>query len=108
MKNIVNPEWPLIGWAHRTSWFDAPYADWPGKWVQDMGPWFIGNYFNIEQFSRTSSGTHRRHIDISSPWSHGYLNETMTVTGMSEVREAFSMDNLTAGDEIGVLWWNLF
>ena len=105
-----DPQGPneLISWRYKTAWFDNPYDDWPGKWVQDMGPWFIGNYFNIEQFSRTSSGTHRRHIDISSPWSHGYLNETMTVTGMSEVWEAFSMDNLDPGDEIGVLWWNLF
>ena len=93
----------------RSAWFEGDvYEAWPGFEQQDMGPWFAGNYFNIEQFSRTSQGTHRRHIDISSPWSHAYLTETMTVTGMSEVWEAFSMDNLTAGDEVGQLWWELF
>ena len=91
------------------AWFSAPYGDdWPGYETQKAGPWFAGSYFNIEQYSRTSQGTHRRYIDISSPWSHAYLNEAMTVVGMSEVWEAFSMDNLTAGDEVGGLWWELF
>ena len=95
--------------AYNGFWFAGDvYEDWPGYTEQKKGPWFPGSYFNIEQFSRTSQGTHRRYIDISSPWSHGYLNEEMTVTGMSEVWEAFSMENLTAGDEVGALWWDLF
>ena len=103
-SDLESPYYP-----YRSAWFEsAGFADWPGYTVQKQGPWFVGSYFNIEQYSRTSQGTHRRYIDISSPWSHAYLSETMTVTGMSEVWEAFSMDNLTAGDEVGVLWWKLF
>ena len=95
--------------AHNAAWLrSAPFDDWPGYQPFSVGPWFPGSYFNIEQFSRTSDGTHRRYIDISSPYSHAYLSETMTVTGMSEVWEAFSMDNLPAGDEVGALWWALF
>ncbi len=93
--------------AYNGAWYTSPYDDWDYKGTA-AGPWFAGSYFNIEQFSRTSQGTHRRYIDISSPWNHGYLKETMTVVGMSEVWEAFSMDNLPAGDEVGSLWWELF
>ena len=95
---------------HDAAWLrGAPFAeDWPGYRPWSVGPWFPGSYFNIEQYSRTSSGTHRRHIDISSPYSHAYLSETMTVVGMSEVWEAFSMENLPAGNEVGALWWALF
>ena len=95
--------------AWNSAWMaDAGFADWPGKENIKVGPWFPGSYFNIEQFSRTSQGTHRRYIDISSPWSHAYLSESMTVVGMSEVWEAFSMENIPAGDEVGQLWWALF
>ena len=91
-----------------SSWFRTPFDDYPGKWAQSMGPWYAGNYFAIEQYSRTSMGTHRRYIDISSPWGHAYMSQDMTVRGMSEVWESFSMGNLAAGDEVGQLWWDLF
>ena len=97
------------GKAWNSAWFeDAGIGAWPGKENLEVGPWFPGSYFNIEQFSRTSQGTHRRFIDISSPWSHGYLKEDMTVVGMSEVYEAFSMENVPAGSETDIDWWNLF
>ena len=97
--------------AYNSAWFGRP-ADlgdlWPGYTTVSRGPWYPGSYFNIDQFSRTSSGDHRRYIDISSPWSHGYLKEDMKVLGMSEVWEAFSMENVAAGTETAVVWWNLF
>ena len=105
-KMVANGD---VDGAYNGFWLkDSIYEEWPGYSEQKQGPWFPGSYFNIEQFSRTSQGTHRRYIDISSPWSHGYLNEEMRVVGMSEVWEAFSMDNLPAGDEVGSLWWKLF
>ncbi len=95
--------------AYQSAWQKFPYAeDWPGKTAQDMGPWYAGNYFVIEQFARTSSGTFRRYTDISSPWSHGYLDQNITVTGMAEAWEAYTMGNLAVGDQVGKLWWELF
>ena len=108
-SNWVYEDEPTDDNAWRSAWFNGNDSGaWPGYTEQDMGPWFAGSYFNIEQFSRTSQGSHRRYIDISSPWSHGFLREDMTVVGMSEVYEAFSMDNLTAGDEVAMDWWDLF
>lgn len=72
-----------------------------------IGSDFMGNYFNIEQTTRTSDGELKRFIDISSPWSHGYLHEDMVVTGKAEVKEAFEMNNLPQGTDSGVRWWDL-
>jgi hypothetical protein len=46
----------------------------------EVGSDFVGNYFSIGQMARTSQGVVRRFIDISSPWSHAYLMEDMTVS----------------------------
>ncbi len=69
---------------------------------------YVGNYFNIDQFARTSQGTVRRYIDISSPWSHAYLYEDMEVVGMAEIEESFAMNNITPGEEATPDWWDLF
>ena len=69
---------------------------------------YVGNYFNIDQLARTSQGTVRRYIDISSPWSHAYLYEDMEVVGMAEIEEGFVMDNLAPGEEAVPEWWDLF
>jgi len=69
---------------------------------------YVGNYFNIDQSARTSQGTVRRYIDISSPWSHAYLYEDMEVVGMAEIEETFAMNNLAPGAEAVPDWWDLF
>ncbi len=69
---------------------------------------YVGNYFNIDQFARTSQGTTQRYIDISSPWSGAYLSEDMSVTGAAEIDESFEMDNLEPGDEAVPDWGDLF
>ena len=69
---------------------------------------YVGNYFNIDQFARTSQGETKRYIDISSPWSGAYLSEDMSVTGAAEIDEEFEMDNLDPGDEAVPDWWDLF
>jgi len=69
---------------------------------------YVGNYFNIEQETYVSHGETKRHIDISSPESHGYLSEDMIVVGMAKVVDSFSMMNTTAGSKVLATWWSLF
>jgi hypothetical protein len=69
---------------------------------------YVGNYFNIEQQTYVSSGETKRHIDISSSESHGYLSESMSVIGMAKITDAFSMVNLPAGSAAEASWWDLF
>jgi hypothetical protein len=69
---------------------------------------YVGNYFNIEQKSYVSSGVTKRHIDISSPVSHGYLSESMSVVGMAKITDSFSMLNYPAGSAVTLSWWDFF
>jgi len=93
--------WFVDGDGEQVGWEDAFQAVGSGK---D----YVGNYFNIDQFARTSQGTVRRYIDISSPWSHAYLMEDMSVVGTSEITESFSMDNISPGADAVPDWWDLF
>jgi hypothetical protein len=72
-----------------------------------LGSNFVGNYFTIDQHAKTTGGSLKRYIDISSPWSHGYFKEDMSVSGISEVKEYFEMNNLPAGAEGTAHWWDL-
>jgi hypothetical protein len=74
----------------------------------EVGQDFVGNYFSIGQMARTSQGVVRRFIDISSPWSHAYLMEDMTVIGFAEISETFTMGNLPRGEDMVSDWWDLF
>ena len=76
--------------------------------VPMVGPDFVGNYFTMEQDARTSQGTQRRYISLSSPFSHAYLMEDMSVVGRSDISDALEMNNLPAGGDVPGLWWNLF
>jgi hypothetical protein len=92
--------------------FDDP-ADSRWAWANEdfdvvVGEDYVGNYFTMDQHARTSQGTLRRYIDISSPFSHGYLMEDMSVVGESDITEAFSMGNLSPGADVPGLWWDLF
>ena len=95
-----------------TFWFtdaDGEYTDeYADKVGFASGEDYVGNYFNIDQFARTSQGTTQRYIDISSPWSGAYLHEDMTVVGTAEIDESFSMDNVAPGAEAVPDWWDLF
>jgi len=66
------------------------------------------NYFNIEQRAYTSSGETRRYISISSPESHAYVMEDMTVTGKADIRESFSMNNMLNDLPVAFNWFDLF
>jgi hypothetical protein len=99
------------GWDSES---EIPVGNDSHKWAWDSdgnvvsGDDYVGNYFNIEQFARTSQGVVRRFIDISSPWSHAYLYVDSTITGMAEVSESYSMDNLDPGASATTAWWMLF
>lgn len=57
----------------------------------------FANSFFIEQDGSNSRGEVRRHINISSPWSGGYLYEDFHVVGSVEVTESFTFYNLGPG-----------
>jgi hypothetical protein len=105
----------LAGWAAFAA-LDEDFEDvgdssW--AWANDdwdvvVGDDYVGNYFTMDQDARTSMGTLKRYIDISSPFSHAYLMEDMSVVGKSDVEEAFAMANLPAGVDVPGLWYDLF
>ena len=66
---------------------------------------YVGDYFNMKQLARTSDGEVKRYIDISSPWSHGYLYEDFEARGFVEIEESFSMMNLPEGVQVRGKWW---
>ena len=73
------------------------------------GKYYVGNYFNIEQYAYTSNGSLKRFISMSSPFEDTILVEDLEVIGMAAVREAFSMHNLKGGPKaITLTWYELF
>lgn len=75
----------------------------------DRGDYYVGNYFEIDQYAYTSDGEMSRFISMSSPFTGAYMVEDMRVTGMSEVRESFTMDNIDPGPKaITLAWYELF
>lgn len=69
------------------------------------GKKYVGDYFNMNQMVRTSDGEVKRYIDISSPWSHGYLFEDFESRGFVEIEESFNMLNIPEGVAVRVKWW---
>ncbi len=57
----------------------------------NLGGVCFANSSPMSQSTGTSQGTVKRHIDISSPWSGGYLYEELTVVGSAEITESFTM-----------------
>ncbi len=75
----------------------------------NRGDYYVGNYFNIDQYAYTSGGELSRFISISSPFTNALLEEDMIVIGMAEVRESFDMHNLEGGPKAVTLkWYDLF
>ncbi len=75
----------------------------------ERGDYYVGNYFEIDQYAYTSGGEFARSISMSSPFTGVFLEEELSVLGMAEVREAFEMHNLEAGpDAITLRWYELF
>lgn len=75
----------------------------------DRGDYYVGNYFEIDQFAYTSGGALSRYISMSSPFSGALIEEELDVIGMASVRESFEMDNLEGGPKaITLAWYDLF
>jgi signal peptidase I len=75
----------------------------------DRGDYYVGNYFNIEQYAYTSGGELRRFIDMSSPFSTTLLKESMDIEGMAKTQEAYLLDNLEPGPKaIQLVWWEIY
>ncbi len=87
-------------------WFFQPDQD--GNWEKTAGEDYVGNYFHMDQAAYTSDGTIKRYISISSPWSHAFLEEDMSIEGSAKITDAFTMDNIAPGAEIIADWWGLF
>ncbi len=102
--DIDSPGWGSSNRAGSWGWT----SDANGNTVRSQGPLFVGNYFNMDQHARTSQGTLKRYIDISSPISGAYLHEDMSVVGKSDVKDAFSLVNVAAGADVPGAWWKLF
>lgn len=94
------------GWANNKDKWRWELND--GVFSREVGADYVGDYFNMEQMARTSQGTLKRYIDISSPWTGAYLHEDMSVVGKSMITEAFRMPNVPAGADIVGDWWRLF
>lgn len=87
-RNNPAPAVTNIGWDWALGANSRHYESYGG---------YVGNYFTMDQYARTSMGDLRRYIDIGSPWSQTYLYEDFRVVGAVEVREDFEMMNIPAG-----------
>lgn len=75
----------------------------------DRGKYYVGNYFEIEQYAATTGGALRRYISISEPFENTFFEEDMSVIGSAAVREAFKLNNLTRGPKgVTLAWYELF
>lgn len=75
----------------------------------ERGDYYVGNYFEIDQFAYTSDGELRRIISMSSPFNNALLEEELHVVGMASVRDSFDMHNLQGGPKaITLAWHELF
>ncbi len=75
----------------------------------DRGDYYVGNYFEIDQYTLTTSGDTRRFISISSPFYNTFLEEELSVlSGMAEIRDHFSYYNLEPAPDARTLAWHEF
>ena len=88
-------------------WGFTPAANHDG-YAPVRGTDYVGNYFQIDQMARTSDGELKRFIDISEPFDGAYLMEDFEVTGEVDIEEAFNMTNVAPGEEVEVIWYDLF
>jgi hypothetical protein len=75
----------------------------------ERGEFYVGNFFEIDQFAYTSGGAMDRLISMSNPFENALLEEDLSVTGMASVREYFEMHNLKGGPKaVTLAWYDLF
>ncbi len=75
----------------------------------ERGDYYVGNYFEIDQYAYTSGGEMTRFISMSSPFTETYYEEDMRIIGMAKIRESFEMHNLEGGPKaVTLAWYELF
>ena len=72
----------------------------------ERGDYYVGNYFEIDQYAYTSGGEMTRFISMSSPFTNTLYREDMMITGMARIRESFEMHNLEGGPKATTLAWH--
>lgn len=73
------------------------------------GEYYVGDYFNIEQYAYTTGGSLRRFISMSNPFENTYVETELAVEGSAAVRDAFTQHNLKGGPKaITLAWYELF
>jgi len=95
-EDLMSDEWGFVAAANHD------------RYAAVRGTDYVGNYFHMDQMARTSDGELRRFIDISEPFDGTYLMEDFEVVGEVEVEEAFDMTNVAPGEEVEVVWYDLF
>lgn len=79
------------------------------KYGYTRGDYYVGNFFDIEQYASLSGGRMSRYISMSNPFDRTLLFEDMSVTGSAKVRESFSDHGLMGGPKaITLVWYDLF
>jgi len=75
----------------------------------ERGDYYVGNYFEIDQFAYTSGGEFSRYISMSTPFGGAFLEEELDVVGTASVRDSFEMPNLIGGPKaVTLAWYELF
>ena len=80
--------------------------DWLGY---ERGDYYVGNYFDIEQYALVTGGIMHRYISMSNPFENSLFMEESYVTGRMSVQEVFSNHGLKGGPKaITLAWYELF
>lgn len=75
----------------------------------ERGDYYVGNYFDIEQYALVTGGIMHRYISMSNPFENSLFMEESYVTGRMSVQEVFSNHGLKGGPKaITLAWYELF
>lgn len=89
--------------------YDSDHSWWfEGITGVGFGDYYVGNYFEIDQYIHTSRGDTRRLIDMSSPFSHARYKEELRVIGSLTIWEDFEMRNILMGRDAITMHWSDF
>jgi hypothetical protein len=113
LYGVINPHGDLVKYDEKFMW---EYDENVSYFNRDSrtkgykrGDYYVGNYFNIEQYARTTGGDLKRFFSMSSPFEGTYIEEDLHVVGMAAVRDSFEMHNLARGKKaVTLAWYELF
>ncbi len=113
LYGVVDPYGNRVYYDEEQLWFYERGIHWSDRDDRrrgyDRGDYYVGNYFEIDQYAYTSGGEMRRLISMSNPFENTMLFEDMYVEGMASVRESFDMPILRPGPKaVTLAWYELF